>query len=709
MPSDRGGAVPPPAPPAPTGARRPPDTGGGRPAGLRGRLRQRSGNGPRRLAPWRVEGVPDDASSARTPEQQRPRSGGIWWLLIAALAVNWSVMSVVMGPPSRTDVSYTFFTDQLDAGNVETVTSTADTIQGEFRRAVDHPPGSADAVPVERFTTQRPSFATDDLLGTLETHGVTVNADPPDAPAALWQRLLLGFGPTLLIVGLLLWFARRSASGLGGLGGFGRSRATLYQPDAGPRTTFADVAGIDEVEREVGEIVDFLRDPQRYSRLGARIPRGVLLSGPPGTGKTLLARAVAGEAGVPFFSISASEFIEAIVGVGASRVRDLFHQAMQVAPSIVFIDELDAIGRARGGAFSAGGVDEREQTLNQVLTEMDGFRGDEGVVVLAATNRPEILDPALLRPGRFDRRVNVGPPDLRGRLEILRVHTRRVPLAPDVDLAAVAAATPGMVGADLANLVNEAALTAAGHRHERVTAADVGAALEKVLLGTVRGIVLSPEEKLSTAYHESGHALLGMLTPGADPVRRVSIIPRGQALGVTVQTPQADRYGYTARYLRGRIVGALGGRAAEDVVYGEVTTGAESDLEQATRLARQMVGRWGMSPAVGPVTVLPPPGQEQPFGLDGVAPATKALVDTEVRRLVDDCYGEAVQTLRGNRERLDRLARRLLERETLDEDEAYAAAGVSRETAPAAVARGEVPGSDRAPGLPPEDAAAPAR
>ena len=409
---------------------------------------------------------------------------------------------------------------------------------------------------------------------------------------------------------------------------------------------------------------------------------------------------------MPFFSISASEFIEAIVGVGASRVRDLFEQAKKVAPSIIFIDELDAIGRARGGAFSAGGVDEREQTLNQILTEMDGFEGNEGVVVLAATNRPEVLDPALLRPGRFDRRVAVSPPDLDGRLQILRVHTRNVPLAPEVDLAAVAAASPGMVGADLANLVNEAALAAAEHGHERVTGTDFGEALEKVLLGNVRGIVLSPEEKLSTAYHESGHALLGMLTPGADPVRRVTIIPRGQALGVTVQTPQSDRYGYTEKYLRGRIVGALGGRAAEHVVYGEVTTGAESDLDQATQLARQMVGRWGMSSEVGPVSVLPRPGQEQPFGLDGVAPATRELVDGAVRRLIDACYTEAVDTLRDNRDRLDRLAHTLLERETLDEDEAYAAAGVARESAPAAVARGEAPGAERTPGLPPAGARA---
>jgi cell division protease FtsH len=650
--------------------------------------------------------MPD--GSSRTPAQ-RPGRGGLWWWLIAVLAINWILAAVMLGPPSRIPVSYTFFTQQLAAGNVQTVTATADTIQGAFTNPVVYPPGATGTTPVGLFTTQRPSFATDDLFGMLQAENVPINANPPDAPPPLWQQIVVGFGPTLLLVGLFVWFSRRAAAGAGGLGGFGRSRATLYKPDAGPRTTFADVAGIDEVEHEVSEIVDFLRDPQRYARLGARIPRGVLLSGPPGTGKTLLARAVAGEAGVPFFSISASEFIEAIVGVGASRVRDLFDQAKKVAPSIIFIDELDAIGRARGGAFSAGGVDEREQTLNQVLTEMDGFQGNEGVVVLAATNRAEILDPALLRPGRFDRRVSVSPPDLRGRLQILQVHVRHVPLAPDVDLAAVAAATPGMVGADLANLVNEAALAAAGRRREQVTAADFGEALEKIVLGTVRGIVLSPEEKLSTAYHESGHALLGMLTPGADPVRRVTIIPRGQALGVTVQTPQVDRYGYSEKYLRGRITGALGGRAAEEVVYGDVTTGAESDLDQATRLARQMVGRWGMSAAVGPLSVLPPPGQEQPFGGDGVAEATKELVDEEVRRLIDDCHRTAVETLRNNRERLDRLAHTLLERETLDEDEAYAAAGVTRETAPAAVARGEAPGSARMPGMPPENTAAAAR
>ena len=388
---------------------------------------------------------------------------------------------------------------------------------------------------------------------------------------------------------------------------------------------------------------------------------------------------------MPFFSISASEFIEAIVGVGASRVRDLFKQAKEAAPAIIFIDELDAIGRSRGAGSSFGGNDEREQTLNQILTEMDGFTGTEGVIVLAATNRPEILDQALLRPGRFDRRVFVQPPDRDGRRKILEVHTRSVPLADDVDLAAIAATTPGMVGADLRNLVNEAALTARQARPStRVTAADFTDALEKIILGTERRITLSPEERERTAYHESGHAVLGMLEPGADPVRKVSIIPRGQALGVTFQSPESDRYGYGENYLYGRIVGALGGRAAEEIIYGDVTTGAESDLEQVTSIARQMVGRWGMSDAVGLVSVLPRPGEQTFPGVDGNSPAesTRELVDAEVRRIVDECYQRAVTTLRENRHRLDSLAKALLEHETLDEADAYAAAGFDRSAAP---------------------------
>jgi cell division protease FtsH len=389
---------------------------------------------------------------------------------------------------------------------------------------------------------------------------------------------------------------------------------------------------------------------------------------------------VAGEANVPFFSISASEFIEMIVGVGASRVRDLFQQAKEVAPAIIFIDELDAIGRARGGAMSLGGHDEREQTLNQILTEMDGFTGTEGVIVLAATNRPEILDPALLRPGRFDRRITVNPPDQEGRRKILEVHTRSVPLGDDVDLDAVASATPGMVGADLRNLVNEAALLAARKNEDSVGQSDFLEALEKVVLGTERKITLSHDERERTAFHESGHALLGMLVPGADPVRKISIVPRGRALGVTFQSPDADRYGYDEAYLRGRIIGALGGRAAEAIVYGNVTTGAESDLEQVTRIARSMVGRWGMSDKVGLVSVLPGPGDEvNPFAPDGaVAPATRELVDSEVRRIVDECYEQAENMLRESRDKLDALAHRLLEKETLDEAEAYGVAGFER-------------------------------
>jgi cell division protease FtsH len=671
--------------------------------------RQATGGRPpakdRPAPPWKVEGHPDgDQRSNPNPPNPRPAWMRFGWMLLVLLALNWVVSSFLLAPPARTPVSYTFFLTQVDAKNVADVTSTGDTIEGTFtKKAAYTPVDSKTAVQVDRFTTQRPSFADDTLFAKLLANGVPVNANPPDAPAPLWQRLLVGLLPTLLLVGLLVWFMRRAAAGVGsgGIGGFGRSRAKLYQPEAGPRTTFADVAGIEEVEQEVTEIVDFLREPEKYRKLGAQIPHGVLLSGPPGTGKTLLARAVAGEAKVPFFSMSASEFIEMIVGVGASRVRDLFEQAKKVAPSIVFIDELDAIGRARGGSQSLGGNDEREQTLNQILTEMDGFTGNEGVVVLAATNRPEILDPALLRPGRFDRRVTVSPPDLTGRREILEVHSRGVPIAPTVNLRDIAAATPGMVGADLKNLVNEAALLAARRAHTVVETADFTDALEKIVLGTVRGIMLTPEEKERTAFHESGHALLGMLTPGADPVRKISIIPRGQALGVTFQSPATDRYGYSAKYLRGRIIGALGGRAAEEVVYGDMTTGAESDLDQVSNIARQMVGRWGMSEAIGPVTVLPPPGSESPFGLDGIAPATKELIDAEVRKIVDACYIEAVQLLQGHREQLSRLAHKLIEAETLDEDDAYAAAGISREQAPGAVARGEVPGVRAAPGIPP--------
>jgi cell division protease FtsH len=436
------------------------------------------------------------------------------------------------------------------------------------------------------------------------------------------------------------------------------------------------VAGIDEVKAELTEVVDFLRRPEDYRKLGAKMPRGVLLSGPPGTGKTLLARAVAGEANVPFFSASASEFIEMIVGVGASRVRELFSEARKVAPAIIFIDEIDTIGRARGGGNGLGGHNEREQTLNQVLTEMDGFSGSEGVVVLAATNRSDVLDPALLRPGRFDRTVVVSPPDRTGREAILKIHTRDKPLGPDVDLEQVAKTTPGMTGAELANLANEAALLAVKRKDDQLSARDFSDALEKVQLGAVRTLVMPDADRLRTAYHESGHALLGMLQPGADPVRKITIVPRGRALGVTLSTPEADRYSYTEEYLRGRIIGALGGMAAEHVVYGVFTTGAESDLEQVTNIARGMAGRWGMSHKVGRLRAIPNDPQGA-YGLSA-APSTLDAVDEEARRIVTECYDEACRKLVEHRAKLDALAEALMERETLDEDEAYEVAGIPR-------------------------------
>jgi cell division protease FtsH len=629
--------------------------------------------------PWRVEGEREDTERDKPGPPRRmpspPGSRRFWWFLLSLLALNIILGQLIPTKSSRVDVPYTFFRQQVEAGNVAEVNARNDVIQGTFKRPVTF----KDHKNVKQFQTVRPTFAQDDeLLKLLIAKGVVVNAAPIDEGRSFLATLLISFGPTLLIVGLLFYFLRRSASMAGGgIASLGRSKAKRYDA-SDQRVTFDDVAGIDEVEDELREIVDFLKNPDRYRKLGASFPKGVLLSGPPGTGKTLLARAVAGEADVPFFSLSASEFVEMVVGVGASRVRDLFEQAKKAAPSIIFIDELDAIGRARGGGGGFGGHDEREQTLNQILTEMDGFTGSEGVIVLAATNRPEVLDSALLRPGRFDRRLTVNPPDKDGRRAILKIHTRSVPLADDVDLDRIAATTPGMVGADLRNLVNEAALIAARRDHERVTMADFADALERIVLGAERRITLSMDERERTAYHEAGHAVLGMLEPGADPVRKVSIVPRGRALGVTFQSPSTDRYGYDARYLEGRIVGALGGRAAEELIYGNVTTGAESDLEQVTSIARQMVGRWGMSDVIGLVSVIPAPGEEPYYGPGGaahVSDETRELVDREVRRIVEGCYDRAKRALAANRDRMESLAEALLEHETLDEDDAYRAAG----------------------------------
>ena len=592
------------------------------------------------------------------------------WVVIAALLVlNWIIASAALREDREaTKISYSEFREHVRAGDVAEVTSTGDVIAGTFAERA--PQGRAG----NDFETRRPAFAHDGLLTLLERHNVEVNADAEPKPP-LWLTVLVGFGPALLIGGLLIVLMRRGVA-------LGRSRARRYDPND-KLATFDDVAGIDEAEEELSEIVGFLRDPERYRRVGAVIPRGVLLSGPPGTGKTLLARAVAGEAGVPFYSLSAAEFVEMVVGVGASRVRHLFKNAKDSAPAIVFIDELDAVGRIRGGGLGGAAHDEREQTLNQVLTELDGFSGTEGVIVLAATNRPEILDPALLRPGRFDRRIIVAPPDRAGLQRILAVHTRGVPLGPGVSLEDIAATTPGMVGADLENLVNEAALTAARRGAEDLSSADFDRAVEKIVLGAERRISIPELERARTAYHEAGHALLSMLEPGADPLRKVSIVPRGQTLGSVIRIPERDRYGLDDTYLRGRIVVALGGRAAEELVYGDVTTGAEADLEMVTKLARQMVGRWGMSRRVGLVSVLPSSSELYSVSPEwgATSEATKELVDSEVRALIDECHRAAIERLGRSRQRLDSLAGALLERETLDEAQAYAAIGLERSLA----------------------------
>jgi cell division protease FtsH len=605
-------------------------------------------------------------------------------VFLVVMAANYLLTRACFPEPPSLTIPYTFFKQQVEAGNVVSVTGVGDSIRGTFGSDVTYPPEASqkpeprapswltrDPGPrtAKRFETRRPAFADPGLETLLEAKGVVIDAR--DESGSTWFKVLVGFGPTLLLIAAFVWISRRAAAaGGGGMFGLGRSRAKRYSEEQ-PKVTFEDVAGIDEAENELVEIVDFLKNPTKYQRLGGTMPKGVLLIGAPGTGKTLLARAIAGEAGVPFFSLSASEFVEMIVGVGAARVRDLFRQAREAAPSIIFIDELDAIGRARGSGAALGGHDEREQTLNQILTEMDGFDPREGIVVLAATNRADVLDAALLRPGRFDRRVLVQLPDRVGRAAILEVHTRNVPLAPDVSLTRIAAETPGLVGADLRNLVNEAALLAARKGADAVRAEDFAEALQKIMLGPVRHILLNPADRERTAYHESGHALLALLVPGSDPVHRVSIVPRGMALGATYQLPVDERTSYGEDYLRARITTALGGRAAEQLVYGVVTTGAENDLQQITEIARRMVLRWGMSEKLGPISFvarqdegLPPAFQHQPY-----SEATSETIDAEVRHIVEECYRQAEALLAAHRTELEALARALLEAESLDERE----------------------------------------
>jgi cell division protease FtsH len=623
---------------------------------------------------------------AEAPHERRPRMPtqrgnddnrpkGFWrtvgmrfWVLVAVLLILNYISVAVFAPGREESVRVPYqpdFIEQVEADNVMKISTTGTTVSGEFKKEFK-PSTDEDAKAAKNFETEIPTFAdNEDLSRLLQDHNVTIEAEPVNQGRGFLLNLILGFGPVILLVALFVWISRRAAGGqMNALGSFGRSRARRIE-GAQTKVTFKDVAGIDESKQELTEVVDFLKNPDRYRKLGGRIPRGVLLAGRPGTGKTLLARAVAGEAGAPFFSVSASEFVEAIVGIGASRVRDLFKQAKEAQPAIIFIDELDA-------------------TLNQILTEMDGFESGAAVIVLAATNRPEVLDAALLRPGRFDRRVTVPAPDKDGRRQILEVHTRSLPLDTDVDLDRIASTTPGMVGADLANLCNEAALLAARRGHEKVSLADFTDSLEKIVLGAPRGLVLSDEDKRRTAYHEAGHALVGMLTPGADPVRKVSIIPRSMSLGVTISAPDVERTNYDEEHLITRIKVALGGRVAEELVYDSISAGAESDIQQLTMIARQMVGRWGMSPVIGPIAVLP--SESQNLLLPGAAQTsetTQRLVDEEVRRIVEEAHNAVSKLLSEHRDRLDSLTEALLATETLDEDEAYQAARVPREREPA--------------------------
>jgi cell division protease FtsH len=629
----------------------------------------------------------DDDSSKRTPRLTSRDAVA----LLVLLGLNWLVvMWLFSGSASRVTIPYqpTFLT-QLQRGNVATITAQESAIDGTLKKAIRYPRNDKNATATSRFATRVPDFADTKALDVLlQQKGVVVKAKAP-AGTPWWESLLAGILPAVLLFAFYYW-AMRKQMGTGSMFSFGTSKAKQYEPTT-ESVTFEDVAGIDDAKGELTEIVDFLRDPAKYRKLGARIPRGVLLSGEPGTGKTLLARAVAGEAAVPFFSMSASEFVEMIVGVGASRVRDLFAKAKEAAPSIIFIDEIDAIGRSRGSSAYGGSNDEREQTLNQILTEMDGFDASTGVIVLAATNRPDVLDSALLRPGRFDRRVAIQAPDSKGREQILRVHTREVPLAPDVDLSGLAATTVGMVGADLANVANEAALLAARREHEQVSMADFSDALEKIELGAARKLTLTPADKRRTAYHEAGHALVGMMTPGADPVRKISIIPRTQSLGVTVSAPESDRFNYDKQSLVAHIMVATGGRAAEEVVYDDETTGAESDIRQATSLARNMVGRFGMSDEIGFLAVLPQDGYGSYPGYSEVSERTRQRIDEEMKRVVDEAHDEAVQLLSENRERLEALAEALFLAETLEGPEAYAAAGVNAPAEAKAVAEEQAP------------------
>ena len=588
------------------------------------------------------------------------------WLLVGLLALTlYNTMNRQKDPTQ--EFSYSAFLSQLQAGNVSQVTVyDAKRLEGDFRTPV-----LQDSRPAKGFIVQLPFADNQELLTKLEAAGVTIEAKESRGG---FTSFLVNFVPTLIIIALWIFLFRQMQSGGNRAFSFGKSKAKLLTGDT-PKITFADVAGADEAKVELQEIIEFLKDPQRFTRLGGRLPKGALLVGPPGTGKTLLAKAVAGEAARPFFSMSGSDFVEMFVGVGASRVRDLFEQGKAHAPCIIFIDEIDAVGRHRGAGLG-GGHDEREQTLNQLLVEMDGFESNDGVILIAATNRPDVLDPALLRPGRFDRTIVVDAPDVRGREGILRVHTRKIPLAADVRLDILAKGTPGLAGADLANLVNEAAVLAARKNKSLVAMIDFEEAKDKVMLGVERkSLVLTEDERRLTAYHEAGHAVVAMKTPGSDPVHKVTIVPRGRALGLTASLPETDRHSYTKDWLIGNLAMFFGGRVAEELVFGpeKVTTGAGNDIERATGLARRMVTQFGMSERVGAMAI---GDREQEVFLGRefghrreVSERTAEMVDNEVKRLLDEAYAKANVILKEHRELLERIAAALLERETVDRDD----------------------------------------
>ena len=585
-----------------------------------------------------------------------------WFLVFLIMVMGWQMVERNREPVEP--ISYSEFQKYLLRNDIQSVTVDRDKfVTGEFKRAI-----KVTARPVQNFETTLPFESSAEFVATLEERGVEVTGEEPNQG---FGTFLLGLLPWMILIGLWIFFFRQVQQGGNRAFSFGKSKAKLLSGDT-PKATFQDVAGCDEAKVELEEVIEFLKDPQRFQRLGGRLPKGVLLVGAPGTGKTLLARAVAGEAGRPFFSMSGSDFVEMFVGVGASRVRDLFEQGKAHAPCLIFIDEIDAVGRHRGAGLG-GGHDEREQTLNQLLVEMDGFESNEGVILIAATNRPDVLDPALLRPGRFDRQVVVDLPDIRGREMILKVHARKIPLSGNVKLENIARATPGMAGADLANLVNEAALLAARRSKQSVEMVDFEDAKDKVMLGVERkSMVLSEEDRKLTAYHEAGHALVSLRVPGQDPVHKVSIIPRGRALGVTFSLPEADRHNYTKEFMLGRLAMAYGGRLAEEIIFGpeKVTTGAAQDIEQATQMARRMVTHFGMSDLIGPVALGEP--QQQIFlGREfaqhrDVSDKTVEKVDGEIRRILSDAYERARTILEGDMDTLHAMANALLDRETLD-------------------------------------------